>query len=49
MKKAVGILDTEDKIRKARKDLEDATQKSFSEFDRAKRESWKKARDIVLD
>lgn len=49
MKKTQGILDTKDKIQKAREGLEITTHDSLINLQKAKFVSWCKAKFIVLD
>jgi hypothetical protein len=44
-----GVLDTEEKVRSAREELEKATEKSFEIFRKAKLEALKEAATRFLD
>ncbi len=38
-----------EEMRRFRRDLEEATEKTFAKFTKARRASWQKAKRIVLD
>jgi hypothetical protein len=44
-----GLLDTDEKVRDAREELEKSTEAVFKELEQAKMASWEGARDIFLD
>jgi len=47
--KVEGLLDTEEKVREARANLERSTKTMFKELGKAKMASWDKAHRILLD
>lgn len=47
--KRVKKLDTEEKVKEARKGLEDATEESLINSHKAKLRAWHKSRFIILD
>jgi hypothetical protein len=44
-----GLLDTDEKVREARIQLEKSTEKRFKELEQAKMASWEGARQVFLD
>lgn len=48
-KPITGLLDTEEKVAEARKNLEDSTAKLFADLKIAKMKSWQMAHQLVLD
>lgn len=49
LKRVTGILDTPEKIRQLRSDLEKSSEEAFKRIDKEKRECWIHARDYILD
>ena len=44
-----GILDTDEKVKEARRVLEESTEASFKRLEEAKMASWEGARQVFLD